>query len=1668
MRDPNMNDMTLPPLMAEAESVDYDPFGAAEVQRVVPTTEAQREIWLADRLSPDASLAYNESISLAMEGTLDTGALARALQALADRHEALRANIGPEGTELYVAAAVTLAPQIVDLSMLDEAARAAGLQAQIDDAATRHFDLGSDTLVRATLVKLAPQQHELILAAHHIVCDGWSFGVLADELMKLYRAAAAGDPMPEAKLPPAPGFADYAFALAQPEALRDQSRDEDYWVARYDRSVPTVDLPTDRPRAPVRTFASRREDFEYGAERLERLRRFGSSQGATLFATLLGVFAGLVGRLGGHDDVAVGIPVAGQLAEGQEGLVGHCVNLLPVRLAPNMDEDVGALARNASTALLDGFDHSRMTFGSLLRRLQIARDPSRVPLVPVMFNVEAGISSGALADTALKVRVRANPRHFENAEIFLNIVQADGRLVLECQYNSDLFDADTIRRWMALYCAALDRCAADASIIAAAAFAPSAEEEALIERFNSLRVDYDRDVRVDGQFDAQVAAHPQAPALRCGSTHWSYRDLQAHADGIAQQLRAAGAQPGTLVGLCCDRSEHMIAALFGILKSGAGYVPLDPSLPIERLQFMAEDSGLRHIVGDATTLDRWQDSGCTLVDAAQAPPMSEALPPVGSATDVAYVIYTSGSTGKPKGVRVSHRTLASLLAGMREVPGVKPHHTMLAMTTLAFDLSVYEVMMPLTIGAQIVVADKATTLDGERLRALIEDENIDSVGAAPSTWRLLLTAGWKGRPDLLAFCGGEPLPPELARDLLGATGQLWNAYGPTEATMASTFYRVQEPIPALVPIGQPIANAQIYIMDERQRPLPIGVRGEICIAGDGVALGYLNRPELDAEKFIDAPTADNPQRRMYRSGDLGRWLPNGAIECQGRTDHQVKIRGYRIELGEIEANLATHPGVGRALVVTREDRPGDVRIVAYVVPEGPMPDADDLRAHLAHTLPAYMLPQHFVPMDKLPLFASGKVDRKALPPPESGQAARAGERIAPRNDEEAAALAAMEEVLSLPALSVDDDFFALGGHSLLAARLTARLNRDLGIQLPFRTIFEAPTAERLARAIAAARGADAPRREPVRHQPDRRSAPLTLMQERIVFMEELHPGRSVYNAPSGHRLKGPLDVPKFLSAMREVVRRQSMLRTSIGTDRDGRTVQKIAESVEFDVPLHDLSGLPEDDRQARLKAQMQALADAPFDIHTPPLFHAALFRLREDEHIFVFVPHHLIWDGWSFDVLQVELATIYSAMVRGESPDLPLPPVNYGDYAEWLERWLTQDECANQLRFWKERFASAPLPVVPGTDLPRRQGASGEGRSLFVSLDKDKAERLREIARSMDATLNMLVMSIYTLMVGRAIDADSVVIAVPVRGREVPELESVMGFFTNLLPVQLQVDRALPFSQFVRYIKQELLSVSSHQQIPFERVAAEPEAMARVNGAGTYHALFSFQDARERPRDFGGGITHTQVHIRQQGATEDLGLWLMDKVHGMEGAINYNADIYLPETGEAFRARFLELLERVLATPDASVEAIGEPGDSQAAALLSRLKAEPAPVSNSQLREPNAGRSGGGAQQLLMPEQAQLAQVWASVLHMDVNDIYPTDNFFDLGGDSLLAMRAMQQAEQVLGLKVEARRYVFESLAQLAAGATTMPMTAQIPAAATVQEAPRSLFRRVRSAFGRK
>jgi amino acid adenylation domain-containing protein len=1521
----------------QVAAVDYDPFASGPVARVVPTTEPQREIWLADQLGTEASLAFNESVSLRLRGALDADALQEALRGLLDRHSALRTNLGPDGETQCVLDRVELALDCLDLTGFGAGQRDATVAERLRRAVETPFDLRHDRLFRAELMRLAPDEHLLVLTAHHIVCDGWSWWVLVQDLGALYARHCGRDAPP---LPPADSFADYALAEAG-DAARAIGGDDDasYWLSRFADSVPVLELPTDRPRPSRRTFASRREDHVLDTELVAAVRQAGASRGVSMFATLLAALASLMSRLAGQSQVVVGIPAAGQAVDGHDRLVGHCVNALPLRFDFDPAQSFEQVLGEAQDTLLDAIEHQRYTFGTLLKKLKVERDPARLPLVSVMFNIDQALERETTSFPGLSMTFDSNPRSFENFEIFINAVHEHGTLKLECQYNTDLFDAATIRRWLAAYESLLRAAVVDPTAVAASLPLVDAQAYAELAALQPAPVAFDRERRMHESFEAQCDRSPERVALEFAGETLTYAQLEARANRIARLLRARGVKRGGLVGIALDRGTDMVAGVLGILKAGAGYVPLDPQFPAERLAYMAGDAGLAALLtqhahaakfdlrGRAVLLlDRLEDE-LTAMPALRLGRDADAAEP----ESVAYVIYTSGSTGRPKGVQVPHRAVANFLTGMLRTPGIDAEDRLLAVTTLSFDIAVLELMLPLCVGARVVLADRDTAMDGVALNRMLVSSGATMMQATPATWRLLLEAGWAGTSGFIVICGGEPLPTDLASALLQRCGALWNGYGPTETTVYSTIARVEQAPGRSVPdihIGRPVANTRIWILDERGGLCPRGVPGEICIGGEGVALGYLDRPELTAERFVpdgfagaSAASVGPAAPLLYRTGDLGRWRPDGNIAHLGRLDFQVKVRGYRIELGEIESNLAGHPDVARAVAAAREDRPGDVRLVAYVVPrERCNPEPAVLAAHLRDYLPEYMIPQHFLLLDAIPLMPNGKVDRKTLPAPDLARAPEP-EDGSPRDGLEQSIADAMAKVLGRSSVGIHEGFFELGGHSLLAAQLCARLSRELDMEIPLRSLFDAPTVAALAALLRSRESAQPGRGAPeVPRRENQATAPMTLMQQRLWVLDQMEPESVTWNTPAAHRLKGELDRTALEAALQEMVRRQASLRTSFAACGDGdEVVQQVHETI--DAPLlafEDLCRLPVEEREPALRTRLDALIATPFELDRTPLFRAALFRLAEQEHVLFFMVHHIVWDGWSFDLFYDEMTALYTAFSTGGHSPLPELEVSYGDFADWHHQRLAGDEMGRQLDYWKRQLEGAQEPLDLPTDFARPPQMSGRGSTEWLNFDHDTADGLRALGAQAGGTLFMTLLAAYCVLLFRFTGQRELTIGVPVRNRDSAALEGVMGLFVNMLPLRFAVDPERPFSELVSHVRERVLEAFSYPDVPFEQLVRELHLPRDPSRSPVYQAMFSFQDVRQRPGKW-GELKHERFPVFQPGVAQDLGLWFVETRHGLSGGLAYNTDIFADDTAVQFHRRFAALLSSLQAQPDAAV-----------------------------------------------------------------------------------------------------------------------------------------------------
>lgn len=1053
---------------AEAMGIERQPRSA-----LTPLSFAQERMWFIRQLQPD-SAAYNTYLAIRLHGPLDIATLEQSLQAIVRQHAVLRTTIQVEHGQpkQLVLPELALPVTHVNLLAVPAAERETELQRLATAAIQRPFDLTHGPLLHVVCYQLAPREHVLLFTAHHIAADAWGLDLILQEFVAQYDSLHTGRPSP---LPePAIDYIDYALwhrTWSQGEAV---DRQLAYWRQQL-RGVPALALMTDRPRPVIQTTRGAIMRMKPTPAMLDALRAFSQREGTTLFMTLMAAFEVLLYRYTGQVDFALGMPAANRQRIETERLVGTLMNTLVVRADLSGAPTFRELLQRVRTAALEAYAHQDVPFERLVAELQPTRDLSHTPLFQVICN---GI-------TTPLPKIEIFDLTWEPFDVDSQTAQADLALTIAdlayqqdiwIEYNTDLYEPDTIARMLAQYQVLLQSVLSDPEVsIARLPLLPEAERNQLLYGWNDTAADYRRDACLHELFEAQAARTPDAVAVVYADRSITYRALNQRADQLAAYLRQAGIGPDQFVGICLERSIEMVVGLLAILKAGGAYLPLDPAFPVERLAYMMADAQAPLLLTQTGLLPQLieelsaQQLEVLYIDA-QWPKIAAAAAALGqpgqrraTPDNLAYIIYTSGSTGKPKGVQLEHRGVVNMLAAVGKQPGLTAQDVMLAVTTLSFDISVVEVFLPLITGAYTVIVSQAIAADGQQLARQIAATGATIMQATPATWRMLLASGWQGSPCLKVICGGEAMSVDLAQALLARVGSLWNLYGPTETTVWSTLAQVTSTEQA-IPIGRPLANTQLYILDGYGEPAPIGVVGELYIGGDGVARGYLNRPELNAEKFLRDPFRGSVGARMYRTGDLARYRADGQVEFLGRIDHQVKVRGFRIELGEIEAVLAQHQAVAQAVVTARDDESGSKYLAAYVIPAPQRQlDQSELRRYLLAQLPNYMVPTAYVVLEAFPLTPNGKVDRKRLPNPAQMAASAGPTYLAPRTALEQQLTQIWEYVLGRQPIGIGDNFFEIGGHSLAAARLFVQIETLLGRTLPLATLFQAPTIEQLAR-----------------------------------------------------------------------------------------------------------------------------------------------------------------------------------------------------------------------------------------------------------------------------------------------------------------------------------------------------------------------------------------------------------------------------------------------------------------------------------------------------------------------------------------------------------------------------------------------------------------------------
>jgi len=1499
---------TVAELAARVEAARRE--GAAPLPPVVPVPRdgplplsfAQERLWFLDRLDPGGA-SYNLATALRLEGALDAGALERALGAVVRRHEALRTTF----REVDGAPVQVIAPfggfvlSVEDLSGLNEEAREAAVRRRAAEETARPFDLAAGALFRPLLLRLAADAHVLLLTMHHIVSDEWSMGVLFRELSALY--AAERDGAAPAPAEPPVQYAD--FAAWQRERLRGAVLDDQlaWWRERLADAPALLELPTDHPRPAVRTQRGALEPFVLPAALLERLRALGRGEGATLHMVLLAAFQALLSKYGGGEDVVVGTPVAVRTRREVEGLIGFFNNTLVLRTDLSGDPGFRTLIGRVREATLGAYEHQDVPFEKLVAELQPERSRGHAPLFQVMF-VLADADAAGLELPGVRVSGVAVERDTSKFDLTLFAApHADGiRGMLE--YSTDLWERATIQRMAGHLARLLEQVAEDADVRLSRIELPDAAERArVVEEWNRTDAEIPADRSIHGLFAEQAARTPHAPAVVHEAASLTYRELNERANRLAHHLMGLGVGPEVRVGLCLERSLDAVVSILAVLKAGGAYVPLDPAYPVERLEFMLGDSGAAVLV----TQEKLRGllparAGTRVVVLEEARGATEAGPaddPAGGSgpRNLAYVIYTSGSTGVPKGVAIEHRSVAALLAWAGGVYTADELSGVLAATSFCFDLSAFELFVPLARGGTVVLVENALALP-----ASAAADRVRLVNTVPSAIAALLKGGGIPPSVRTVNLAGEPLLAQLV-DALYAQGveRVYDLYGPSEDTTYSTWTLRRPGGP--VTIGRPIAGTRAYVLDGGTNPVPVGVVGELCLGGLGLARGYLGRPALTAERFVPDPFGAGPGGRLYRTGDRARWRADGTLHFLGRQDGQVKVRGFRVELGEVEAALRRYPGVADCVVVPREDAPGERRLAAYVV--GPA-DAEALRAHLRRSLPEFMVPSAFVVLDALPLTPNGKLDRRALPAPAFAPAE--ARFVAPATAVEELLAGIWAEVLGQERVSVRESFFDLGGHSLLATRVASRIRAVLGVELPVRAFFETPTVAEMAGAVEALRRTGAS--SPAAAAPLERTRPLSFAQERLWFLDRMNPGSAAFTVTRALRLAGALDRAALERALGEIVRRHEALRTTL-READGPAVQVIAPFAGFTLPVEELPAPGGAEREAAVRRRVEAEAAAPFDLSAGPLFRARLLRLGAEDHVLLACMHHAVTDAWSLDLLVRELAALYGAYREGRPSPLPELALQYADYALWQRDQLRGEAFDRQVAWWKERLAGAPELLELPTDRPRPAVMSFRGASEPFQLSAGVHERLQALGRREGATLFMVLLGAFQALLSKYAGSGDVVVGTTIAGRTRAEVEPLIGLFMNTLVLRTDLSGDPSFREVLRRVREVTLGADEHQEVPFERLVTELRPERSLSHSPLFQVLFELHHAHEGPGAGMPGLEVRRVETEAYTAKVDLAIALTATGRGLSGELVYATDLFEPATARRMVEHWTRVLEQV-------------------------------------------------------------------------------------------------------------------------------------------------------------
>jgi len=1487
--------------------------------RQVPLTEGQKQLWTLAQIDPDASRAYNESLSLHLRGPLNVSALRSAMQQLVNRHDALRITIDPQAQQQVIANSITISVPLIEVPKSDDAETFIG-DWQLEEA-RKPFDFVRGPLLRANVLKVSPQFHVLALTVHHLVIDGWSFGVLLRELGKLYEAECR---RVAPSLPPAKQFSEYVQWQSEQQQGPEMDRAEAYWLDQYADSVPVLELPLDRPRPSVQTYNGRRERLTIDASLCSAFKQASARERATLFMTLLAGYKVLLHRLTNQDDIVVGIASAGQASVTGDDLIGYCINLLPLRSRAGDDPSFSEYLARSKRVLSDAFDHQVYPLPQLIKKLGLTRDPSRPPLVTATFNLDQGGTHMQFFD--LDVEVIPNSSNSAKFDLFLNVTHQDGELILDMDYHSDLFDATTIRRWLSHLRTLLAGIVADPQRrLSELPLLEDHEQQQMLVEWNQTQTEFPNR-SLSELFDVQAESTPDRIAVAFADEKLTYRELNERANQLAHYLRRKGVKTETLAGVLLERSVDLIVTLVAIVKAGGAYLPLDPSYPRERLSVMLEDAGASLLITNERFAEIVSAGATKLIrldaEAEQISKESNDNPaPVASADNLAYVIYTSGSTGTPKGISIPQSAVNRLVCNTNYID-VQPSDVVAQLSNFSFDAFTFEMWAALLHGAQLTILTKDITLSPVDFAEEIGARGITAMFLTTALFNVLAReAPWTFSTLKNLLTGGEMADPESFRKVLamGAPDRLLHVYGPTENTTFSTWHRVIE-VPegaTTVPIGRAISNTELFVLDRNDEPVPVGVPGELFLGGPGLARAYQNRPDLTAERFCPNRFASEPGARLYRTGDLVRYLPNGDVEFLGRLDQQVKVRGFRIELGEIEVVLCRHPNVREAVVVVRSNEE-ERRLVAYVAGEMEAA-ATELRNYLKEHLPEYMIPAAFVVLDKLPLNNNGKVDRERLPEPETSRPSLAGTYVEPRTEAERVLARIWSEVLGVKELGVNDNFFELGGDSILTLQIITRAHQA-GLQLTAKQVFDHQTVAELAAVAESAPQLTAAAQGEL-------TGPVELTPIQHWFFEQELAEPNHFNMSVIVSIEQGLNVDALRNALAAVLRHHDALRMRYEKLSDATWRQWYApiDEVEPALEVVDLSPVGETELRHAIEA-VAAGSQRTLNLQQGPIFKAVYIDLGNDRGArLLLVVHHLVMDMISWRILFQDLQTSYKQLANSEAVQLRAKTTSYQQWAAQLKAYAASDAVTQEVPYWTDerRRLIKPLPVD-------KNGSNLESTTNYVGskLSKELTEALlREVPRVYNTQINEVLLAALAGMWQQWTGERCLIVDVEGHGREEFREEVLLtrtvGWFTSIYPLLLEVNVGSDYGERLKSIKEQVRNVKNGgvgygvlrylraDEALQRRLREQPDAEISFNYLGRYdQAVSEMKEAAlfRRATEYTGPARavqgdrryNLQVNASVAGGELNMVFDYSTEVHS-EATVKQLAESYLRELEQLIR-----------------------------------------------------------------------------------------------------------------------------------------------------------------------